>query len=866
MRECVAIRHPELLRATADRLTVIRCTGFRIFLPLVWLLAATVPVVRLSAQHVSVVLKRADGAPVVGAIVSLEATGDSARVAPALSDDRGAVLLLAPHPGRWRVRADVVGRESWRSAWQQLVAGDTVSLVGRLDTRRTILPAVVIEQRSSCTSNVRQGAAITAAWQEARKAMLASTLAPGAGAPTLRIRRFTRLLSAAGVLRHESADSLLATTTRPFVTARSAEQLAADGYLMTRGGEQFYLAPDAAVLLSDGFAATHCFTLAADRKRPEHIGLAFAPAAGRRLPEIAGTFWLDRASSELRELEYRYVNIGRMAELADAGGRVEFQRLPDGLWIVSAWSVRTPRAGVVRQQLPGGRLAERDTLFGATEEGGAVLGVQPRRTVVSSGPVTISGVVWDSLRRAPLAGARVRALAAGPETTADSAGHYALQLSRGGAVTLQVTHPRLALYHVPTNYDVEAVDPTGNRLDVGIRSGTALRTLLCPADADASPRSATIVGTVSGDRDGRTVGFAALRASWRVQQRGAGMGSMTMESREQSVTAAADSGGRFVFCGLPPDSYVTLQADAPGFETRRDRLRLAPLAVVEHPLHLVPCAVAGAAENCGVAVVSDAAAVEAETADAQQRALVASGAETRWGTVIGVVLGEDGQPLAGAQLEIVGDSARVTAADDGRFRLERIPAGLQVLRARRLGARPRLQTFDVPAGGVIELRVALAPAAVELRALTVTGSASGARPERYASTTRFDEFYRRRQRRIGSFLTRDEIEAMPGASDIGDLLRAIPGVRFTRKPDGTFSVAFPRCGSGGTSEADAKPSMGQGGVALFVDGAQLAIDNLGDFTAADVEALEVYRSASDLPPEAIGNACAAIFIWTRFGG
>jgi hypothetical protein len=40
---------------------------------------------------------------------------------------------------------------------------------------------------------------------------------------------------------------------------------------------------------------------------------------------------------------------------------------------------------------------------------------------------------------------------------------------------------------------------------------------------------------------------------------------------------------------------------------------------------------------------------------------------------------------------------------------------------------------------------------------------------------------------------------------------------------------------------------------------------LGSIRLSDIEAIEVYRSPSELPLRAMGNACAAIFIWTRFG-
>jgi hypothetical protein len=60
---------------------------------------------------------------------------------------------------------------------------------------------------------------------------------------------------------------------------------------------------------------------------------------------------------------------------------------------------------------------------------------------------------------------------------------------------------------------------------------------------------------------------------------------------------------------------------------------------------------------------------------------------------------------------------------------------------------------------------------------------------------------------------------------------------------------------------------------VFVNGLEVgsgnietAMEVLDDLTTLDVEAMEVYRGPSQLPQEAMGNACAAVFIWTRYSG
>lgn len=62
-----------------------------------------------------------------------------------------------------------------------------------------------------------------------------------------------------------------------------------------------------------------------------------------------------------------------------------------------------------------------------------------------------------------------------------------------------------------------------------------------------------------------------------------------------------------------------------------------------------------------------------------------------------------------------------------------------------------------------------------------------------------------------------------------------------------------------------KPAAGT--FALYVDGMrtndELVPETLKEMSSSDVEALEVYKGPSELPMEALGDACSAIYIWTR---
>jgi hypothetical protein len=230
--------------------------------------------------------------------------------------------------------------------------------------------------------------------------------------------------------------------------------------------------------------------------------------------------------------------------------------------------------------------------------------------------------------------------------------------------------------------------------------------------------------------------------------------------------------------------------------------------------------------------------------------------------ISGVVRTESG-PLRGAVVRI--DAvARPTLTDSaGRFAL--VATGTSAyLHVRAVGIVP-IDTIVQLHGGSLALTLVARRSGVRLDTSRVV-AASGAKPERYANTGRLDEFYARRARSVGGvFLTRDSIERLKATGAV-DLVRDVPGVRLERLVNGITVVRFPRCaGSAGPRVYEQADGGGRSVVQLFVDGtkAMEPFVTLSTISAADVEALEVYRSAAELPPEARGDGCAAIMIWTR---
>ena len=285
----------------------------------------------------------ADGSSsVAGAVVALvDSTG--ATVARALSDDHGAFRVAAPRSGTYRVRTLHVGSRPSVSEPFVLAAGAPVTRTVR--TGAVVqLSAVMVAGSSDCRIRPDSSQRAFAAWEAARTALLATTLAADDTTLTMLLRRRRESVDAdARVLLHAELDERRARAKQSFASI-GADALARGGYVVRDSAGLVYHAPDAAVLLSEPFADTHCLRPApADEAHRAMIGVEFMPVnVPRERVDIRGTFWLDSASSELRTIEFRYVNLPGIVERAGAGGTVRFARLPIGRWIVRDWQLRMP--------------------------------------------------------------------------------------------------------------------------------------------------------------------------------------------------------------------------------------------------------------------------------------------------------------------------------------------------------------------------------------------------------------------------------------------------------------------------------------------------------------------------------------------
>lgn len=409
------MNHNDDRELTADRrrLTAIGWRAVRGVAAAVLLAAATVEVHAQSLK--GTVFHRDSNTRAPGVIVVVDDEGGST-VARALSGDNGGFDVRVPTPGRYVVRLLRIGFRPTVLAPISVPAEGVDAVRAILGGEAVMLSAVTVRTDNVCGSTQDAGQVIAQLWEEARKALTATELSAGSRTLDVDWQAFQFLMDRSAVrAREQSVLPRSGATERPFVSV-SADSLLRHGYVVQDGRDLIYRAPDAAALLSNEFAATHCFRVdPPSYGREQWVGVAFRPTPARdRMREISGTVWLDRASAELRLLEFRYTNLPPEANDPEIGGFVEYVRLPTGHWLVARWAIRTPhmvRRTVGGAAIPGGGRDDRIVLSAIGVTGGELLRARRGADLVyraDSSLVAAEGSVEVNAARPSRCGAALR--------------------------------------------------------------------------------------------------------------------------------------------------------------------------------------------------------------------------------------------------------------------------------------------------------------------------------------------------------------------------------------------------------------------------------------------------------------------------
>jgi hypothetical protein len=311
------------------------------------------------------------GIALSGALVALIDAADNVADEGVTRVDGRRTLIASP--GSYRVRIRRIGYRPFVSENLTLPRAGNDELVLRVETQRVVLNTMVVSATYQCGAIDPNAPSLSAVWDEIAKALNGSRLTISDLAGVAFMRTFRRQIDRQGSVIANDTSLRRVVDKRPF-GGLDAVTLARDGYVVgdESSGWHFY-GPDETVLLSDQFAATHCFRIVRDKKHAGQVGVAFAPAPHRKTADIQGTLWVDEATSELRRMDFRYVNAG-VIDRFDASGFTHFRRMPSGAWIVDEWKIRMPQ--LQQTPLAATSLAEtnrRMVVSGYIEEGGGII-------------------------------------------------------------------------------------------------------------------------------------------------------------------------------------------------------------------------------------------------------------------------------------------------------------------------------------------------------------------------------------------------------------------------------------------------------------------------------------------------------------
>jgi TonB family protein len=208
-----------------------------------------------------------------------------------------------------------------------------------------------------------------------------------------------------------------------------------------------------------------------------------------------------------------------------------------------------------------------------------------------------------------------------------------------------------------------------------------------------------------------------------------------------------------------------------------------------------------------------------------------------------------GTPIIGAQVSLVGSPMRGETDDRGQFSVAKTAAGAVTLQVRRIGFRPDTSTIAVPPGKSVPVEIVLNRFAPELQPVVVLG--------RKQLTGQLAGFYARKQRGVGHFFTRDDLEKQ-NQTNMVDVLRMTPGVRVVGQGMSNRGIRF--------RDSRCPPLTWLDGFPLYAG--EYDLDAVDPRTFAGVE---VYNGSASVPIEFQGNqvvsnsSCGTIVLWSRQG-
>lgn len=399
-------------------------------------------------------------------------------------------------------------------------------------------------------------------------------------------------------------------------------------------------------------------------------------------------------------------------------------------------------------------------------------------------------------------------------------GRYLIQVGVPTLDSLEITLP-------PERIEITAGKTT--RFETALPSGTKLRDAVCHG-LRLGEEKVVVAGHATNADTGNPLAGADVVANWIHNYIDRNTQAIVTQRRGASVKTGPY--GEYRLCGVPSDVTVSLQL--------RHGDRASPIVrvavsndegVAVRDFSLSPQT---AATTTALDSVARVPAVEGRDSTRAELALVGTA------TLTGEVRSLTGEPVSGAEVHV--RDARSAAVTDsaGRYTLDALPSGTQLLVVRRLGYP------------IVELPVELRPNRsasrdVLLRRNVVLDSVRvlGTRPE-------YEEFERnRRTNTFGQFLTREQIDRLH-ATEAADLFINVFG--------------FTALGRGSQARIVSNKALRRHGECqeanVVINGAEG--QSINHVAPSQIGAIEAYADESFVPARFEGRAqCGVIVIWLR---
>ena len=422
-------------------------------------------------------------------------------------------------------------------------------------------------------------------------------------------------------------------------------------------------------------------------------------------------------------------------------------------------------------------------------------------------PLSLRGMVFDSLRGQPIRDAFVSIAGHAEVITTDARGRFQFDNLPPGPHEVMAQHPILDSIGLSGLSARATLSEASNEVRLAVPSFATLWRAAC-GSGPVPKDSGIVYGTIRDAARGTPVANALVELVWSDLFLDK---SRHVRERRWRIETRSNQVGGYAACGVSPDLGLEIHAILDTRESGRIGLPAIMGRVQRRDLLLGSSARAGNLSESG--------------------------------TVSGSVIDPSGQPLADVRV-MVDSLPEVRTGDDGSFTVGRVPAGTRQVRVLSVGSSASAVPVDVTPGAIAIVIVPMP----KITSLAPVESRAERSVRVFAA-----EFEERRRR--GSGYVRDSTEIVK-YDELLSLFRSIPSVNVQYRRS-NLSITMPD-GRGGACAPR-----------VLIDGAETSVNLLIDLLPKEVAGVEVYVRGSNIPQRyaevGIQARCGLILVWTKYG-